>query len=159
MILLPEVKFYQPISLLADIGILILVVFMGIGIYVASLPILQRFSTGGLRWTGYTLLSIILCAFIIISFVGPFSSAKGSIAGSGTTKGKPNILWIVMETTRADHLSCYGYYRNTTPNIDRIAEEGLLFTNACVTNSICAPSRATILTGKHTHIHPKIAYV
>jgi arylsulfatase A-like enzyme len=43
-----------------------------------------------------------------------------------------------------------------TPNIDRIANEGMLFTNACVTNSICAPSRATILTGKHTHINGKI---
>jgi arylsulfatase A-like enzyme len=43
-----------------------------------------------------------------------------------------------------------------TPNIDRIASEGILFTNACVTNSLCAPSRATILTGKHTHIHGKI---
>ncbi|WP_321289408.1 sulfatase-like hydrolase/transferase [uncultured Sunxiuqinia sp.] len=42
------------------------------------------------------------------------------------------------------------------PNIDRIAKEGMLFTNACVSNSICAPSRATILTGKHTHIHSKI---
>ncbi|MCF7568990.1 sulfatase [Sabulilitoribacter arenilitoris] len=50
-------------------------------------------------------------------------------------------------------------YNNTlieTPNIDRIAKEGLLFTNASVTNSICAPSRAVILTGKHSHINGKI---
>lgn len=50
-------------------------------------------------------------------------------------------------------------YSNTlieTPNIDRLANEGMLFTNASVTNSICAPSRATILTGKHTHINGKI---
>ena len=43
-----------------------------------------------------------------------------------------------------------------TPNIDRIADEGMLFTNASVTNSICAPSRAVILTGKHSHINGKI---
>jgi arylsulfatase A-like enzyme len=43
-----------------------------------------------------------------------------------------------------------------TPNIDRIAKEGMIFTNASVTNSICAPSRVTILTGKHTHHNGKI---
>ena len=43
-----------------------------------------------------------------------------------------------------------------TPNIDRLALEGIKFTNACVTNSICAPSRATILTGKFSHLNGKI---
>jgi len=43
-----------------------------------------------------------------------------------------------------------------TPNVDRIAKEGMLFTNACVTNSICAPSRAVILAGKHSHLNGKI---
>jgi arylsulfatase A-like enzyme len=53
-------------------------------------------------------------------------------------------------------ISAYSDKLIRTPNIDRIADEGMLFTNACVTNSICAPSRATILTGKHTHINGKI---
>jgi arylsulfatase A-like enzyme len=53
-------------------------------------------------------------------------------------------------------ISAYGSKLTKTPNIDRIADEGMLFTNASVTNSICAPSRATILTGKHTHINGKI---
>jgi len=53
-------------------------------------------------------------------------------------------------------ISAYSDKLIQTPNIDRLADEGMLFTNACVTNSICAPSRATILTGKHTHIHGKI---
>ena len=53
-------------------------------------------------------------------------------------------------------ISAYSNHLIETPNIDRIADEGILFSNACVTNSICAPSRATILTGKHTHINGKI---
>ncbi|GAB5552970.1 MAG: sulfatase [Saprospiraceae bacterium] len=53
-------------------------------------------------------------------------------------------------------ISAYSDHLIHTPNIDRLAKEGILFTNASVTNSICAPSRATILTGKHTHINGKI---
>ena len=69
---------------------------------------------------------------------------------------RPNILFIMSDDHAYQAISAYGSQLIETPNIDRIAEEGLLFTNACVTNSICAPSRATILTGKHTHINGKI---
>ena len=53
-------------------------------------------------------------------------------------------------------ISAYSGKLIETPNIDRIAQRGILFTNASVTNSICAPSRATILTGKHTHLNGKV---
>ncbi len=53
-------------------------------------------------------------------------------------------------------ISAYNDKLIQTPSIDRIAKEGMLFTNASVTNSICAPSRAVILTGKHSHINGKI---
>jgi arylsulfatase A-like enzyme len=53
-------------------------------------------------------------------------------------------------------ISAYDKRLLQTPNIDRIAKKGILFTNASVTNSICAPSRATILTGKHSHLNGKI---
>ncbi|GLR18677.1 hypothetical protein GCM10007940_32930 [Portibacter lacus] len=53
-------------------------------------------------------------------------------------------------------ISAYDDRLLKTPNIDRIADEGMLFTNACVTNSICAPSRAVILSGKHSHLNGKI---
>jgi arylsulfatase A-like enzyme len=53
-------------------------------------------------------------------------------------------------------ISAYDQRLISTPNIDRIAKAGILFTNASVTNSICAPSRATILTGKHSHLNGKV---
>lgn len=57
-----------------------------------------------------------------------------------------------MSDDHAAHaMSCYGSKINETPNLDRIAEEGMLFENAFCTNSICAPSRATILTGQYNH--------
>ena len=69
---------------------------------------------------------------------------------------RPNILFIMSDDHAYQAISAYTNKLIETPNIDRIAKEGMLFTNACVTNSICAPSRATILTGKHTHINGKI---
>src|SRR5690606_18261930 len=68
---------------------------------------------------------------------------------------RPNILFIMSDDHAYQAISAYSNHLIETPQIDRIASEGMLFTNACVTNSICAPSRATILTGKHTHIHGK----
>ncbi len=70
--------------------------------------------------------------------------------------GPPNILFIMSDDHAYQAISAYDKRLIQTPNIDRIAKEGMLFTNACVTNSICAPSRATILTGKHNHINGKI---
>lgn len=75
---------------------------------------------------------------------------------SSPKTSRPNILFIMSDDHAYQAISAYSNRLIETPNIDRIANEGMLFTNACVTNSICAPSRATILTGKHTHITGKI---
>lgn len=69
---------------------------------------------------------------------------------------KPNIVFIMSDDHAYQAISAYDTTLIETPNIDKIAEEGMMFTNASVTNSICAPSRATILTGKHSHLHGKI---
>jgi arylsulfatase A-like enzyme len=66
---------------------------------------------------------------------------------------KPNILFIFVDDHAYQAISAYGSDRNETPHIDRIADEGVLFTNCCVTNSICAPSRAVIQTGKYSHLN------
>ena len=66
---------------------------------------------------------------------------------------KPNILFIMSDDHAAHAISCYGSKINETPNIDRIAEEGIRFNNCFCTNSICSPSRAAILTGKYNHLN------
>jgi len=66
---------------------------------------------------------------------------------------RPNILFIMSDDHAAQAMSCYDSEINETPNIDRIAEEGIRFDNCFCTNSICTPSRATILTGKHSHLN------
>lgn len=71
-------------------------------------------------------------------------------------KRRPNIIFIMSDDHAYQAISAYDNKLIKTPNIDRIAKMGMLFTNASVTNSICAPSRATILTGKHSHLHGKV---
>lgn len=66
---------------------------------------------------------------------------------------KPNILWITTEGVPLSVLSCYGSSIMKTPHIDRIANEGMLFHNSFCNNALCAPSRATLLTGKYDHLN------
>ena len=58
------------------------------------------------------------------------------------------ILYLDIDTTRADHLGCYGYHRNTSPVIDQIASEGVTFTNCYVTDAPCLPSRSALISGR-----------
>lgn len=66
---------------------------------------------------------------------------------------RPNIVYIMADDHAAHAIGAYGSKINKTPNIDRIAKEGMRFSNCFVTNSICTPSRATIITGKYSHMN------
>ena len=79
--------------------------------------------------------------------------AVTSFAAEPAKATRPNILVIFSDDHASHALSCYGSKINTTPNLDRIAAGGMRFTNAFVTNSICTPSRATLLTGKYSHLN------
>jgi arylsulfatase A-like enzyme len=65
-------------------------------------------------------------------------------------QAKPNIVWITIEDTSPDFIGCYGNTQVKTPNIDALASEGIRFANAHSTNTVCAPSRHTIITGVRT---------
>ena len=66
---------------------------------------------------------------------------------------KPNILFIMSDDHASHAMSCYGSRINQTPNLDRIAREGMRFDNCFCTNSLCEPSRAGILTGTYNHVN------
>ncbi|MED6335907.1 MAG: sulfatase [Planctomycetota bacterium] len=79
-------------------------------------------------------------------------TAVAAIAGIAQAEDeRPNILFVFSDDHAAQAIGAYGSRINTTPNIDRLAEEGVRFSHCFCGNSICAPSRATVLTGKHTH--------
>ena len=76
------------------------------------------------------------------------------ILSAATSGGKrPNIIFILSDDHRWDHMGCMGHPFLKTPAMDRLAAEGVLFENAFVTTSLCSPSRASFLTGTYAHTH------
>ncbi len=86
------------------------------------------------------------------SALAGLSSCMSPGRGEGGSK-RPNIIFIMSDDHAAHALSCYGSRINKTPHLDRLAREGMRFDHCYATNSLCAPSRATILTGKYNHIN------
>ncbi|MDB4637650.1 sulfatase [bacterium] len=84
---------------------------------------------------------MILCGYA-------FCSSQSLVAAE-----RPNIVFIFSDDHAAQSISCYGSRINQTPNLDRIGNGGTVFENCFCTNSICGPSRAVILTGKHSHVN------
>lgn len=64
-----------------------------------------------------------------------------------------NIILMTLDTVRADHLSCYGYHRTTSPNLDKLAEKSIFYSNAIAPSSWTLPSHASLFTGKFTTSH------
>lgn len=87
---------------------------------------------------------------LMILFLG-MTLINPAWAGQGTKR--PNVLFILTDDQRYDALSCMGHKHLKTPNIDRLAREGLLFRNHFCTTSLCSPSRASILSGLYAHSH------
>src|SRR6476661_5431042 len=87
-------------------------------------------------------------------FLGRIAATPVSVLPSlyGAATERPNILFMMADDHASHAISAYGSRINRTPNIDRIAQQGVRFDNCFCTNSICTPSRAVILTGQYSHI-------
>ncbi len=86
------------------------------------------------------------CLRVLESFA--FSYLAGAFCGA---EERPNIVYIMTDDHATQMMSAYDTLRAATPNLDKIGEEGIRFRNSFCTNSLCAPARATLLTGKHSH--------
>lgn len=95
------------------------------------------------RWAEYALRAV---ACLLSSVVATAQAQEVRLP-------RPNLIVLMTDDQRADAMSCAGHPFLRTPNLDRLAREGMRFTNMFVTNSLCAPSRATLLTGLYSHAH------
>lgn len=94
------------------------------------------------------LLSLSMCLLAVLSF-HLLNAEKSTVSAAD----QPNVLLILCDDLRWDALSCAGNPHVKTPNIDRLAREGVFFKNAFCTTSLCSPSRASILSGLYAHAH------
>ena len=87
---------------------------------------------------------------LLLAFVVVLGYLAGVCSAADT---RPNIIYIMSDDHASHAMSCYGSKINETPNLDRIADEGMLFENCFCTNSICGPCRAVVNTGKYSHLN------
>ena len=103
----------------------------------------------------FWLLPVLLLAVLIT--VAAWISTRGRLAPAR----RPNVILISIDTCRADYLSCYGHPRNTTPNIDAVAEQGVLFSEVITPVPNTLPAHSSMFTGTippYHGVHHNIAY-
>ncbi|PYV60984.1 MAG: hypothetical protein DMG95_13360 [Acidobacteria bacterium] len=105
------------------------------------------------RRTTPVLVTLLLVAFVLIHLRSAWRERHELTRLPAATPDAPNVLIVVFDTLRADHVSSYGYPRETSPNIDRLAREGALFENAIAPAPWSLPSHVSLLTGKYQFEH------
>jgi arylsulfatase A-like enzyme len=98
-------------------------------------------------------LARLLVPALVILLAACAAQEESTPAATAGGPDRPNIIFIMSDDHAYQAIGAYGSVLNRTPNIDRLADEGMRFDRAFVTNSICSPSRAVILTGKHSHLN------
>ena len=81
------------------------------------------------------------------------ASTLAALCACSVSEPAPNIVWVSIDTLRADHQSCYGYSRPTSPNIDAVAREGVLFEDTWSTTCWTLPAHLSMLTGLPISAH------
>jgi arylsulfatase A-like enzyme len=98
--------------------------------------------------------SLFIRLMLVVVLLPAATQQQTAAMRSKTDQAKlPNIVFVMSDDHAAHAISAYGSRLIKTPNIDRLAKDGMLFENCFVTNSICTPSRAAILTGKYSHLN------
>ncbi len=117
---------------------------------------LQRMGPGPVLAGGFVgrtvpgeIMKTLLWAIALIGSLG--TTLSGILAAPGARP--PNIIFIMSDDHAAHAISAYGSRINQTPNLDRLAREGMRLDRCFAVNSICTPSRATVLTGKYSHLN------
>jgi len=150
----PSTRSTSPSALMVFAGVLI----SGLALYF----VLYQLAKTALAWmlaclsSGLVAVSglILLAVLAAVAHLRPITPAALTAAPQLTAASdSPNVLLVVLDTVRADHLGAYGYHRATSPNLDALAAEGVLFENAFAAAPWTLPSHASIFTGLHATTH------
>ena len=152
-------NFFNPdyVRIITNLGIVISCIIIYVLTYLAFIFIGKKYKRAWMSTT-FKILIVILIVWGVIGVASHFiekrTALRKHIVKPGIqTDDKPNIILITMDTTRADHLSCYGYYRNTTPNLDKLARESVVFKNAYAPSPWTLPTHASLFTGMYPAKH------
>lgn len=96
---------------------------------------------------------LVMTGFIVLVIASTFQVMRTDITKKQTQYTQPNILLISFDTLGAKHMGCYGYEKNTTPNIDKFAEEGVLFEEHFSVSRSTLPSHMSMLTSVYPSVH------
>ncbi len=126
---------------------------LALGIAVRLVPSLERHPTGRRRWLLLTLPGLLGFVLVLASLLvaGDRLKERREAGRPLPPPESPNVLLIVLDTVRADHMSLYGYVRPTTPNLERFAKRGVRFDQARATAPWTLPSHASMFTGRWPH--------
>jgi arylsulfatase A-like enzyme len=155
-----------PLSLLAFLDWLTLSLYGRAKMY-ATLALSLGLAVQFYRWfrkrekaavTFYRKSLLWLVAVVVMLFVGVEAGSRLQERAATSRlavapAGSPNVVMIVADTLRSDHLSIYGYARATSPNLDRLARQGVMFENAYAASSWTLPSHVSLFTGRLAHEH------
>jgi arylsulfatase A-like enzyme/tetratricopeptide (TPR) repeat protein len=106
-------------------------------------------------WPFLAVGAVIVAAILIWISFGPHRNLAVKVGRLWARQGveKPNVILVTMDTTRADHLACYGYPNIKTPNLDALAGRGVLFEQAATAAPLTLPAHCTIMTGMYPTYH------
>ncbi|HWP44004.1 MAG TPA: sulfatase [Blastocatellia bacterium] len=99
------------------------------------------------------LLVLVLAIFIVVEAGSRLKERTAASALAPAPAESPNVVLIVIDTLRSDHLTIHGYGRPTSPNLDRIARQGVIFENAYAASSWTLPSHVSLFTGRYANEH------
>ncbi len=141
-----------------NILIFVSVPLLGFFIEYAGLRLLSprlQTSAGGARLAIFAILGLAGMALLGPPSLNGYDAANDSPAREpvANLQGKPNIIWIVIDTARRDRLSLYGYHRQTTPNLDDFAKEAVVFNRAISAAPWTVPSHGSMFTGMYPSKH------
>lgn len=95
----------------------------------------------------------LLLSLLLVAVMVGLGGCSHSPAATPPPEAPPNIIFISIDTLRADHLGCYGYERDTSPGIDALAKESVRFDHAFSQSSWTLPSHMSMMTSQYPHVH------